>query len=426
VAADGGSVGFSAGLGAVAGLALTAHRGRRTALLGALAGAAVVGTADTVARTRQQPDEIPAWWSRLIGSVAVAAPLGWVAARVTGAGPTVVGTATGAVAGALGLRPEKVALGPVVGFAVGRALATHDPQPPASVVAATTVGVFRSLSALAFREEQVSLLADQVSPDRLPFVVPLVARTRYVGTGYVRALSERTGGTYTEAAPDVGIVESLDALAGPGFDPASVHRLVREFYEHTTRFVLDIDPEWRMWVRPGYLLYRTVVARPLGQASVPMNQREAQRGVHSRIDTVTPADDGPVVRGWIRSFADTDEPIYVGIYTTYRRRGRGYVSVGFPLPQASFTATLEPLARADGGLTLTSRGRTEDSGHYLTYVDPESGDLTALSLPGFAERLDVYVRDGELRAEHAFWVFGFPFLVLHYRITRKGEGDGPT
>jgi len=26
---------------------------------------------------------------------------------------------------------------------------------------------------------------------------------------------------------------------------------------------------------------------------------------------------------------------------------------------------------------------------------------------------------GELRAEHAFWVFGFPFLVLHYRMHRK-------
>ena len=110
-------------------------------------------------------------------------------------------------------------------------------------------------------------------------------------------------------------------------------------------------------MRPGYLLYRTLVARPLGQANVPMNQREAQRGVRSRIDTITAADGTDVVgvRGWIRSFADTDEPIYVGIYTTYRHDGRGYVSVGFPLPQASFTATLLPRARPGGGLVLTSR-----------------------------------------------------------------------
>jgi hypothetical protein len=38
---------------------------------------------------------------------------------------------------------------------------------------------------------------------------------------------------------------------------------------------------------------------------------------------------------------------------------------------------------------------------------------------GFTEDLDVYVQDGELRADHAFAVFGFPFLVLEYRISRK-------
>jgi hypothetical protein len=37
---------------------------------------------------------------------------------------------------------------------------------------------------------------------------------------------------------------------------------------------------------------------------------------------------------------------------------------------------------------------------------------------GFSEELDVYVDGaGELRAEHAFWVFGLPFLVLDYRIS---------
>jgi hypothetical protein len=28
----------------------------------------------------------------------------------------------------------------------------------------------------------------------------------------------------------------------------------------------------------------------------------------------------------------------------------------------------------------------------------------------------VHVDGGELRAEHAFWIFGLPFLVLDYRI----------
>jgi hypothetical protein len=375
----------------------------------------------------QKENEIPPLWQRMAASAAMAAPLGWLAGRLPGAGPVRVATGAGAVAGALGVRPQKVLLGPVLGYGVGRAVQARGGA-PAAVVAAGTVLAFRSVSALVFRDAQVDLLAERVPASELPFVVPLQAQTRYVGTGYVRALAAELGGSYVAAAEDVGIVASLDALAGPGFDPASVAVEVREFYEHTTRFTLDIDPEWRLWVRPGYLLYRTLVARPLGQASVPMNQREAQRGVRSRIDTVRLPDaagaDVVAVRGWIRSFADTDEPIYVGIYTTYRHDDRGYVSVGFPLPSASFTATLAPRARPGGGLVLSSRVTGDDQvGHYLAFRDEESGDLTALAVHGFSEHLDVYVEDGELRAEHAFWVFGLPFLVLHYRIHRTGPAD---
>jgi hypothetical protein len=45
--------------------------------------------------------------------------------------------------------------------------------------------------------------------------------------------------------------------------------------------------------------------------------------------------------------------------------------------------------------------------------------MTVLAVRGFAEQLDVYVAEAELRADHAFAVFGLPFLVLHYRIDRK-------
>ena len=457
-------IGVAGVLGGLAGAALTAHRGRSAAAIGALAGAAGLGAAEAVARARQRPGEIPALWSRILASGALAAPLGWASSRLTGAGPVPVATAAGAAAGALGLRPQKVLLGPTVGAAVGLGLRWRG-LAAGSVAAAAAVVGYRTTAAVLFRDPQVSLLAERVKAEDLPFVVPLASQTRYVGTGYVRSLAEVLGGTYTPDVADIGIVASLDELAGPSFDPAATDPLVREFYEHTTRFALDIVPQWRLWVRPGYLLYRTLLARPLGQANVPMSQREAQHGVRSRIDTITGVEGfsgghggvvspqggsggmGPpgrerasrvpgagetvTVRGWIRSRADTGEPIYVGIYTTYRHEGRGYVSVGFPLPQASFTATLLPQARPGAGngpgngpgngqgLVLDSRSDLDQPGHYLTYIDSRTAELTTAAVRGFAERLDVYTEAGELRAEHAFWVFGLPFLVLHYRIHRK-------
>ena len=414
------SIGFAASVGGLAGASLAARRGVRSAAVAAVVSAVGLGTSEAVARARQKEGEIPALWQRIAVSAALAAPLGWVAGKLTGAGPRTVGASTGAVVGAMGVRPQKVALGPLVGVAVGQAL-SRGPA-PAAVVASSTVLAFRTTSALLFRDAQVSLLAERVSAADLPFVVPRPARSRYVGTGYVAGLAEELGARYTADAPDTGIVSSLDALAGPTFDPAQVDPLVREFYEHTTRFALDIVPQWRLWVRPGYLLYRTAVARPLGQASIPMNQREAQRGIRSRIDTISGVDDAVSVRGWIRSFADDDEPIMVGIYTTYTHEDRGYVSVGFPVPEGSFTATLLPRARPDRGLTLTSRVDDGQAGHYLAYVDTVADELTALAVHGFEEQLDVFVEDGVLRAEHAFWLFGFPFLTLHYRIGRKPVG----
>lgn len=385
-------------------------------LAGAALGGLLMAGVDILARRQQRPGEIPPLWSRIAASVSLISPLGWLLGLIVG--PVVVGLLMGLLVGLLGLRPQKVVLGPVVGLAVGWGMWTLWSDVPGAIVAAVTALAFRTLSAVVFRDPQVELLAEAVRAEELPFVVPLEARTRYVGTGYVRDLADVLGGEYQPDMADIGIVASLDELAGPGFDPSTVDVRVREFYEHTTRFSLDIVPKWRLWVRPGYLLYRTLVARPLGQANVPMNQRETQRGVRSRIDTITGVPNGPV-RGWIRSFVDTDEPIYVGIYTTYRHAGQGFVSVGFPLPQASFTATLAPASRPDHGLTLTSTAESRQAGHYLTYIDPDTRDLTTLAAPGFAERLDVYVDGDELRAEHAFGLFGLPFLVLYYRMRRK-------
>jgi hypothetical protein len=52
-------------------------------------------------------------------------------------------------------------------------------------------------------------------------------------------------------------------------------------------------------------------------------------------------------------------------------------------------------------------------------LPPGTTELTTFGVRGFTERLEVHVDAGELRAEHSFWVFGLPFLVLYYRMHRK-------
>ena len=115
-------IGTAGAIGGLAGAALTAHRGRTAVTAGVLAGAAGLGAVEAVARARQRPGEIPGLWARIVMSGALAAPLGWAAERIGGVGPVPVAAAAGTAAGVLGLRPQKVALGPSAGLAIGLGL----------------------------------------------------------------------------------------------------------------------------------------------------------------------------------------------------------------------------------------------------------------------------------------------------------------
>jgi hypothetical protein len=199
-----------------------------------------------------------------------------------------------------------------------------------------------------------------------------------------------------------------------------VHPLIKEFYEHTSRFHLTIVPEWRWWMKPAYLVYRTLIAKPLGQANAPFDIEEVQRGVVSWIDAIDVDHSGEVdFRAWVRSYEETREPLYLGIYTVLQHGDGAYVSVGFPLPSANFTATLLPTNNRGDGLLLKSRTDLAYPGHYLSAVDAERDELSVIKLNTFDEEIDVYVVDGELKTDHRFYLSGILFLTLFYSIERK-------
>jgi hypothetical protein len=387
----------------------------------AIGGGAVMAVVSGWADATRIPGRPQPLWVRVLASVFLGAGLGWLLERVLPPLPlSAVGVVAGAVTSALGVRLRKLIIGIAVGLVVGALFASFAPDVGWSVVVAATVAGYRSLAGILYRgRDQIRFVAEQVEAGEVPFVVPLAERQGYVGVDYLQRHAAATGARFTRNPPDIGIVESLDQLAGPGFNPDAAHPLLREFYEHTSRFALTITPEWRWWMRLPYLVYRETLARPLGQANAPFRLEEVARGVVSWIDTIDVDDDGVAdFRAWIRAYEDSHEPLFVGIYTTVRHRDTGYVSVGFPLPAGSFTATLLPTAFRGEGLLLSSR-RGEFQGHYLSLVDLDRGEITVAKLESFDEEIEVYVVDGELRTDHRFFIGGVEFMSLHYEITRR-------
>ena len=389
--------------------------------LGAVIAVALYAPAEVATSMSRGAAEIKPLWQRIFSSALLMALVGWLLGLIYGPDePLATATISGALLGLLGLRPLKAVLGLVVGVVLGAVFQALDAGLQSALVAAAVTIAYRAIAAIVYRDRPlVRVMAEEVPASELRYVVPFEARSRYVGADYVEQLAKVRGGTFHRNPPDVGILASLDNLDGPTFDPSRVHPLIREFYEHTSRFRLSIVPEWRRWMKPGYELFKRLVAQPLGQAAIPSNIEEAQRGMVSTIDTIALGGDDEIdIRGWIRTFADSGKPIYVGIYTSFRHEDRGYVSVGFPIPSANFTATLLPCNAGQHDLVLTSRTELAYPGHYLSSVDSERDALTALKLLYFRERIFVYVANGELKTDHSFCLAGQRFLTLHYEIER--------
>jgi hypothetical protein len=408
-------------IGGAGGAALGSSGGTAATVWGAITGAAIVGAGEAVTDATRTPGTAKPFGWRIVSSAALAAVLGWLVDLVA---PdlhlAVYGALFGLIYGAIGFRLTKLALGAAVGIAVGFALEAVWPEAGLAWVAAITAVVYRILAALIYRgREQVAIMGEAVPPSDLEFVVPFAARSRYVGVDYLKQYADLTGADFVRSPEDVGIVSSFDDLRGPAFDPAVVHPLIREFYEHTSRFHLSITPEWRAWMKPVYLAYRSTIARPIGQANVPFDVEEVQHGVRSWIDTIDLDHSGGIdFRAWVRAYDNTNEPLYVGIYTVLRREEVGYVSVGFPLPDGNFTATLLPIANRGDGLLLSSRSELAYPGHYLSAVEAENESMTTLRLSSFNEEIDVFVEADELKTDHRFYLGGVRFLTLHYAIER--------
>jgi hypothetical protein len=388
---------------------------------GALIGAALYAPAEVITSIGRGPGELKPLWHRILSSALLMALFGWLLGLIYGPDELLLtGIISGALLGLLGLRPGKSALGLLIGAALGVLFQALDASLESALVAAAVAIVYRVTAAIAYRGRPlVRVMAEEVPAAELRYVVPFEARSRYVGADYVEQLAKIRGGTFRRNPPDVGILASLDGLNGPTFDAGRVHPLIREFYEHTSRFKLSIIPEWRRWMKPGYEIFKRLVAQPLGQAAIPSNIEEAQRGMVSTIDTISLDGEEEIeIRGWIRTFADSGKPIYVGIYTSFRHENRGYVSVGFPIPSANFTATLLPQNAGEHDFVLTSRTELAFTGHYLSSVDSERDALTVLKLLYFRERIFVFLADGELRTDHSFYLAGQRFLTLHYEIER--------
>lgn len=267
----------------------------------------------------------------------------------------------------------------------------------------------------------VELTGRRVALADAPWLAGPSGSARGIGADFFARWGERNGLRVLPSGPDDGLLEGLDALAGPGFDPRAVDPRIRDFYAHTAAYDLRIESRWPCPFRGVGWLIAWLFARRLGQLNIPLSDRELRGGFESRI--VRLADAAGRVRhtAWVRTAVETGHPAFVGEYgvTSIPGRAGPCVRVVFPLPNGNAIVVLRPRVDPDAGLSLVSDGRRfGDPGFYFTVV-AGPGEVWVRGVRTMKERLSLRVDGDAIAASHRFMVFGLPFLELRYAIARK-------
>ena len=72
-----------------------------------------------------------------------------------------------------------------------------------------------------------------------------------VGDAWLGNAAARWGGEVREDVAGAGLLPDLSVLDGPGFHAATLHPDVRDFYEHTSRWRMEVWTQWTAALQPG-------------------------------------------------------------------------------------------------------------------------------------------------------------------------------
>lgn len=319
----------------------------------------------------------------------------------------------------LGLGGAGTALFTTMALATWYALGEFGAVPPAPLsVMAQTHGW---LNAYGFAALGLVTLAWLQPPGRL--APPWPPFSHLMGNGRIGAdYFERHRLVVSRQPPARGIVADLATHHRPGFDPAAVHPAIRDLYQNTGGWHLRVEAGWQPGWHWAGLLFRKA-ARQAGQLNLP-RRVATEHDLRSRLLDLDDAADGRAnVRGWVRQFTATGEPVYVAAYSEHRNEGVTYMNIAFPLPGMNLASVLRFDPRPGGGVRLTSLPLGDQGGDEGVYL---VGRSWRVRLP-LQETISVCpehapgaARPGEVpacKARHDMWLLGLRYLRLEYRMT---------
>lgn len=243
-----------------------------------------------------------------------------------------------------------------------------------------------------------------------------------IGDATYREVCAAEGLSIERDAQDGGLVPSFEQLRSVSFDPSRVDPAIREFYEHTSRFAMDVWSQSFFPANLGMWLLVKTISRQVNQLNFPLSPLDTARGITSEIIAMRRPDGTVRYTGWFRTLGRGASVLYTGFYMTETSPTLGVpcVKVVFPMPNGNATVVLAPTVGPDGSLILDSSGRAfGDAGFYR--MQRARGDRRRVwQIRTLKEHFRVFVdATGTLRCDHTVRFLGLPVLALHYKIVKR-------
>lgn len=224
------------------------------------------------------------------------------------------------------------------------------------------------------------------------------------------------GGALSTADPSAGLLPSMSALDGPGFDSARLRPEIRDFYEHTAAWQMEVWTGWSPLFWPGGELVARLYGRRVEQLALPMRPLDVAHGMDSQVTPIRDRQGAQVAAAWTRTLRSSGRRVFSGAYSARTLPGadRPSVHVAFPLESGNVQVFLRPSVTDDGGLLLESPlGAFGQDGAYVVVRDRRDH---AAKVP-LHETFHVYVdRSGVLRADHDLCLWRARAVRLHYKL----------
>ncbi len=219
---------------------------------------------------------------------------------------------------------------------------------------------------------------------------------------------------------DDGLLADFSALDGPQFASADVDDRVRDFYERTASWQMEVWSGWNALFAPGGELIARLWGRRVEQLALPVKPLSVSRGMASTVRIVDDEKGERLGAAWVRNLKSDGSKVYSGFYRVAQLQGieQPHVHVSFPLESGSIQVFLTPRNDADGSFWLHSRSAS--FGADGAYAVVRFGENWYAAQPPLRETFHVFTDDdGVLRTDHWLKLGRWQALQLHYRLDRR-------